>query len=324
MSKHTLTGNIKRHRAFHSRVLGNRRDVLVYLPPAYRRFSSRRYPVLYLHDGQNVFDAATSFAGVEWGVDETAERLIHQRLIEPLIIVAVANIGEERIHEYAPTPGVIEPKDHPRKRSRGLAPIYGQFLIEELKPFMDRKNIERSRMQNFTGLGGSSLGGLATLAMGIFYSEVFTRLIVMSPSIWWDDYAIFRLVGILGKKPPLKIWLDTGTDEPGWELARDLRNYLIDKGWQLGVDLDYSKLKAAPIAKRPGQHASNRPCDFCFHGRESCSRFPKGSETLLPVMRICRVAHGATARSSPHGRGRRIRWQRLRRRHGFWRSRLRG
>src|SRR6266498_2056788 len=192
-------GNIKRHRAFHSKVLGNRRDVLVYLPPGYRRFSSRRYPVLYLHDGQNVFDAATSFAGIEWGVDETAQRLIHRKLIEPLIIVAVANIGEERIHEYAPTPGVIEPKDHPRKHSRGLARIYGQFLIEELKPFIDKK-YRTKREAEFTGLGGSSLGGLATLAMGILYSEVFTRLIAMSPSIWWDDYAIFRLVGILGEK----------------------------------------------------------------------------------------------------------------------------
>ncbi|PYL07971.1 MAG: esterase, partial [Verrucomicrobia bacterium] len=108
MPKHTLTGNIKRHRAFASKVLGNRRDVLVYLPPGYSRFSRKRYPVLYMHDGQNVFDAATSFAGVEWGVDETAERLIRAKLIEQLIIVAVANMGEDRVHEYAPTPGVIE------------------------------------------------------------------------------------------------------------------------------------------------------------------------------------------------------------------------
>jgi predicted alpha/beta superfamily hydrolase len=244
MPKHTLTGNVKRHRAFHSKVLGNRRDVLVYLPPGYRRFSSRRYPVLYLHDGQNVFDAATSFAGVEWGVDETAQRLIHQKLIEPLIIVAVANIGEERIHEYAPTPGVIEPKDQPIKRSRGLAHIYGKFLIEELKPFID-KRYRTKREAEFTGLGGSSLGGLATLAMGIFYSEVFTRLIVMSPSIWWDDYAIFRLVGILGEKPSLKIWLDTGTAEPGWDLTRELCNYLIEKGWQLDIDLSYHEVEGA-------------------------------------------------------------------------------
>jgi predicted alpha/beta superfamily hydrolase len=244
MTKHTLTGNIKRHRAFPSKILGNRRDVLVYLPPNYRRFSLRRYPVLYLHDGQNVFDAATSFAGVEWGVDETAQRLIHRKLIEPLIIVAVANIGEERVHEYAPTPGVIEPKDHPKRRSRGLAHIYGQFLIRELKPFIDKKYRTMSDAE-FTGLGGSSLGGLATLAIGILYSEVFRRLIVMSPSIWWDDYAIFRLVGIVGEKPPLKIWLDTGTNEPGWEHTRNLCDYLIDKGWRLGVDVRYLEVKGA-------------------------------------------------------------------------------
>src|SRR5438093_5381694 len=132
MLKHTLTGNIKRHRAFHSKVLGNRRDVLVYLPPGYRRSLRRRYPVLYLHDGQNVFDAATSFAGVEWGVDETAQRLIRQKLIEPLIIVAVANTGEARVDEYAPTRGVIDAKAKRKQRSRGLAPQYGRFLIEEL------------------------------------------------------------------------------------------------------------------------------------------------------------------------------------------------
>ena len=137
MRKHTLTGNIKVHRAFQSRILGNRRDVLVYLPPGYRRFSRKRYPVLYLHDGQNMFDAATSFAGVEWGVDETAQRLIRQKLIEPLIIVAIANTGEDRIHEYAPTPARIDPPK--RKRSKGLLRSYGRFLIEELKPFIYRK-----------------------------------------------------------------------------------------------------------------------------------------------------------------------------------------
>src|SRR5260370_14070212 len=141
MPKHTLTGNIKRHRAFHSKVLGNRRDVLVYLPPGYRRFSSRRYPVLYLHDGQNVFDAATSFAGVEWGVDETAQRLIHRKLIEPLIIVTVANIGAERTPEYAPTPGVIEPTDPPTKRRPAPAPTYVPFLIEQFKPVTCTNNL---------------------------------------------------------------------------------------------------------------------------------------------------------------------------------------
>ena len=243
MLEHTLTGNIKQHRAFPSKTLGNRRDVLVYLPPDYRRFSRKRYPVLYLHDGQNVFDAATSFAGVEWGVDETAENLIRRHLIEPLIIVAIANTGANRIHEYAPTPGVIDTRSK-RMRSRGLARQYGQFLIEELKPYID-KRYRTKREAEFTGLGGSSLGGLVTMAIGILFPHAFRRLAVMSPSIWWDDFAIYRLVETIGEKPPLKIWLDTGTAEPGWEQAAELRDRLIEKGFRLGSDLQYTEVEGA-------------------------------------------------------------------------------
>jgi predicted alpha/beta superfamily hydrolase len=244
MAKHTLTGNIKRHRAFPSRILGNRRDILVYLPRGYRRFLRLRYPVLYLNDGQNVFDAASSFAGVEWGVDETAERLIRAKLIEPLIIVAVANMGEDRIHEYAPTSGVIDAKAKRKKRSRGLARQYGQFLIEELKPYIDQKYRTKPGPE-FTALGGSSLGGLVTLAIGMFYPQIFRRLMVMSPSIWWDNFAIYRLVDSINEKPPLKIWLDTGTAEPGWEQTRELANRLIEKGWKLHKDLEYIEAQGA-------------------------------------------------------------------------------
>ena len=244
MPKPTLTGNIKQHRAFPSKILGNRRDVQVYLPPGYRRFSTRRYPVLYLQDGQNVFDAATSFSGVEWGVDETAQRLIRKSSIEPLIIVAIANTGDNRFHEYAPTPGVIETKGKRKKRSRGLARQYGQFLIEELKPYIDKKYRTQPGPE-FTGLGGSSLGALVTLAIGILFPHAFNRLIVMSPSIWWDDFAIYRLVDLIEKKPPLKIWLDTGTAEPGWEQARTLRDQLIEKGWHLDIDLTYLEVEGA-------------------------------------------------------------------------------
>ena len=244
MPKHTLTGNIKRHRAFPSIILGNRRDVLVYLPPGYSRFSRKRYPVLYLHDGQNVFDAATAFAGVEWCVDETAECLIRGDAIEPLIIVAVANMGEDRMHEYAPTPGVIEVTPRRKKRSRGLARLYGHFLMDELKPYIDRK-YRTKREAEFTGLGGSSLGGLVTLAIGILYPQAFSRLMVMSPSVWWDDFAIYRLVDSIDQKPKLKIWLDTGTSEPGWEQTRELCTRLVEKGWNPFDDLHYLEANGA-------------------------------------------------------------------------------
>jgi len=244
MPPHTLTGNIQRHGAFPSKILRNRRDVLVYLPAGYRRFTGRRYPVLYLHDGQNVFDAATSFAGVEWGVDETAQRLIAAKLIEPLIIVAIANTGEERIHEYAPTPARIDPPK--RKRSKGLLRNYGRFLIEELKPFIDRR-YRTKREPEHTGLGGSSLGGLATLVLGLWFPNYFQRLIVMSPSIWWDDCVVYELVDALDEnaRPPLKMWLDTGTHEPGWERARVLRDRFVEKGWRLHDDLHYVEVEGA-------------------------------------------------------------------------------
>jgi predicted alpha/beta superfamily hydrolase len=242
MAKHTLTGNIKRHRAFPSRILGNRRDVLVYLPPGYGRFSRTRYPVLYLHDGQNVFDAATAFAGTEWGVDETAERLIRTKQIEPVIIVAVANVGEDRVHEYAPTAGVIETKGRRKKRSRGLALLYGQFLIEELKPYIDNRYRTKPEAE-FTALGGSSLGGLATLAIGLWFPDVFSKLIAMSPSVWWDNQVIVRTLKQLKTKLPLRIWLDTGTHEEGWERARTLCEALVEKGWNPDNDLQYLELE---------------------------------------------------------------------------------
>jgi predicted alpha/beta superfamily hydrolase len=244
MPKHTLTGNIRRHRRFPSKILGNRRDVLVYLPPGYSRFSRRRYPVLYLQDGQNVFDAATSFAGTEWSVDETAQRLIRENSIEPLIIIAIANIGEDRIHEYAPTAGVIDASAKRKKRSKGLGRKYGAFLIEELKPYID-KHYRTKPEAEFTGLGGSSLGALLTLSLGLWFPNVFSRLIAMSPSVWWDDQVILKMVNALDRKLPLKIWLDTGTSEPGWERARSLCAAFINKGWQPFDDLHYGEIEGA-------------------------------------------------------------------------------
>jgi predicted alpha/beta superfamily hydrolase len=244
MAEHTLTGNIQKLRNFRSKILANRRDVLVYLPRGYSRFSQQRYPVLYLQDGQNVFDAATAFSHVEWRVDETAQELIRKKLIQPLIIVAIANTGDERIHEYAPTRGVIDDTAKRKKRSRGMARHYGRFLTEELKPYIDR-HYRTKREARDTGLGGSSLGALLTLSIGLWFPDVFQRLIVMSPSVWWDNQVIVKMVDELPQKLPLKIWLDTGTHEPGWERARLLRDTLVERGWRLYDDLHYMEIEGA-------------------------------------------------------------------------------
>ena len=246
---HTFTGNIQHHSEFQSAILNNQRDIWVYLPPGYRRATRTRYPVLYLHDGQNVFDAATAFGGVEWKADETAQGLIKKRLIEPLIIVAVGGMGEDRIHEYTPTAAKIEPNGESDAQSRGLLRDYGRFLVEELKPFIDRTYRTRPDKDS-TGLGGSSLGGLASLVLSFWFPETFTRIATLSPSIWWDDCVIYRIIDEVEEAPrSSKIWLDTGTHEEGWEHAAHLRDQLVERGWRLHDDLHYKEVPGAEHAE---------------------------------------------------------------------------
>ncbi|MDQ3314512.1 MAG: alpha/beta hydrolase-fold protein [Verrucomicrobiota bacterium] len=263
MLDHTLTGNIQSHPDFPSKFLGNNRDVLVYLPPGYRRARTRRFPVLYLQDGQNVFDAATAFGGVEWGADETAQLLVNQKLIEPVIIVAIANAGEARLHEYTPTRGDIEKGK--RRRSKGLLREYGRFVINELKPFIDA-SYRTLTAADYTGLGGSSLGGLATIVLGFWHPDVFRRLAVMSPSIWWDDEVLYKMVEDIEEetKPPLKIWLDTGTNEPGWERTRVLCGGLLEKGWRLNNDLHYFEDEGAGHTEAAWAHRLDAALRFLY------------------------------------------------------------
>jgi predicted alpha/beta superfamily hydrolase len=231
--QHTITGDVRTHEGFHSRYLEHDRTVIVYLPPGYDPESADRYPVLYLHDGQNVFDRATS-VGEEWQVDETAQALISRGEIEPLIIEGVYNTGEHRIDEYAPTP-------RPDKGGGGHADDYGRMLVEELKPFIDATYLTLPSAAS-TAMGGSSLGGLLTMHLGLRYPTAFGRLAVLSPSVWWDDRVILREVAALPYKLPLRIWLDAGTAEGDDSVipdARALRDALVAKGWAEGADLAY-------------------------------------------------------------------------------------
>src|SRR6478672_12725552 len=146
--EHTLTGDVRTHERFHSRYLEHDRTIIVYLPPGYEPRSADRYPVLYLHDGQNVFDRATSI-GEEWHVDEVAQALITAGELEPLIVVGIYNTGVHRIDEYTPTPSAD---------GGGRAEDYGRMLVEELKPFID-STYKTLPSAASTALGGSSLGG---------------------------------------------------------------------------------------------------------------------------------------------------------------------
>ena len=229
---HTVTGDVRVHERFHSRFLSHDRTLVVYLPPGYDPTAARRYPVLYLQDGQNVFDRATAFAE-EWQVDESAQSLIAAGELAPLIIVGVYNAGASRVDEYTPT-------IQPHTGRGGHANEYGRMMVEELKPFIDRRYRTLSTAPH-TGLGGSSLGGLLTLHLGLRYPHVFSRLAVLSPSLWWDDRVIIREVKALKRKAPWRIWLDAGTSEGEGTVddVRALRDALVAKGWTIGDDLSY-------------------------------------------------------------------------------------
>ena len=237
---HVPAGRFEKHAGFTSVFLSPARDVLVYLPPGYDEEEERRFPVLYLHDGQNLFDPATSFIpGQDWRFHRTAEQLFAARAVEPLIIVGVYNTGASRIDEYTPT-------QVSHSRVGGKADAYGRLLVEELKPFVDTRYRTLTGAAH-TGLGGSSLGGLVSLHLGLRYPEVFSKLAVVSPAAWWDEREIVRRVRALAAKPPLRIWLDIGTQE-GRQAVRGatlLRDALVSRGWTLDDDLKYFEAEGA-------------------------------------------------------------------------------
>jgi predicted alpha/beta superfamily hydrolase len=220
---------------FHSEILPDDRVVSVYLPPQYPEQEERRFPVFYLHDGQNLFDGRTSYiAGKTWNAHTTADQLTEAGEIEPVILVGVANTGLRRMAEYTPT------RDF--KMGGGEGRSYGRLLIEELKPLIDRTYRTLPEAKN-TGLGGSSLGGLVSLYLGFAHPEVFGKIAVMSPSLWWDHRSILNAITQQATKPELRIWLDMGTAE-GVRHLRDadmLERLLVKRGWRTGVDLEYVK-----------------------------------------------------------------------------------
>jgi len=233
---HTLTGHIHILRRFRSAALDNTRSVSVYLPPDYfaEGAAQRRYPVLYMHDGQNLFDAATAFIpGHDWGVDETAEAFISSGRISPLIIVGIDHAGETRAQELTPTFDA-------RMKIGGQSGAYARMILEELKPYIDA-NYRTQPEREATGVGGSSLGGLISLYLGVRHPDVFGRLALFSPSLWWDRRRLLQEVRTMPARLPLRIWLDVGTEEGGGTLynTRMLKNALLRLGWQRGVDFEY-------------------------------------------------------------------------------------
>ncbi|HTX75918.1 MAG TPA: alpha/beta hydrolase-fold protein [Terracidiphilus sp.] len=228
---------LRLHRAFHSRFLPDDRDIVVYLPPDYDRHPERAYPVLYMHDGQNLFDPETSFIrGRTWQMREHADAAIEAGEVEPLILVGIYNTGDRRIAEYTP--------DRDWQRGGGEAESYGRLILDDLMPFIARHYRVRAGRE-FTGLGGSSLGGLVTLYLGLRFAEQFAKLAVLSPSVWWNHKSILGYVNEhapeIWERP--RLWLDVGERE-GRRTVQDaehLTRRLVANGWQRGETLHFER-----------------------------------------------------------------------------------
>jgi predicted alpha/beta superfamily hydrolase len=234
----SLTGDITVLRDFESKNLGNKRNISIYLPPDYKTSPGRRYPVLYCHDGQNVFDGATSYVpNKEWRIDEAAEALIKAGLIQPIIIVAIDNGQMERGNEYLPTKIKMGNNEF-----GGKADLYGRFLLEEVKAYIDKTYRTKPDASN-TALLGSSLGGVVTYYLGITHADKFSLLGVISPSVWVNNREMIKRTEALPKKLKLRIWIDMGTQE-GSDSVRDANDLFLGlqkKGWKPGKELVFYK-----------------------------------------------------------------------------------
>lgn len=222
--------------ALYSRFLPGRRMLRVYLPPGYQRTSPRRYPALYLQDGQKLFGET----GESWRLRQILDREIGVGKITPLVVVGIDHGGADgerdqtRIAEYTPVPD--------GQYGGGGGANYARMLMEEILPWTARQfRVRRGR--EHTGIGGSSLGALASLYVGLENRKIFGRIAALSPSLWWGGEWVFRFVEQMKQNsdPKPRIWLDMGEREGVAHVARaeKLRERLIAAGWKAEEQLHF-------------------------------------------------------------------------------------
>ena len=237
---------------FESKILGNKRQLTIYVPPGYGDREDR-YPVLYMQDGQNLFDDSRAFGGHSWRLREVADHAIGARTATPMIIVGIDHTHADRIHEFAPT------RDESRKAG-GKAGDYGRMLLEEIKPVIDATYRTRD---DHTSIGGSSLGGLVSLHLALRFPDEFRAAAVMSPSVWWNGRAILDEVdGFSAPRRP-RIWLDVGGRE-GRDTLNDvrlLRDRLKAKGWT-DATLHYFEDRRADHSERAWSARARKVLEF--------------------------------------------------------------
>ena len=242
-------GWIEHHRQFLSLRVEHPRDIIVWLPPNYYKDKRKRYPVLYMQDGQNLMDPNTAFLGVDWQINRTAAEFIRRKKMKEILIVGIYNTPS-REQEYT---GSLAGRH------------YADFVIHELKPLIDETYRTKTDAQN-TAVMGSSLGGLISFLFAWRYPDVFGKAGCMSNSFFWDDYNVLKeVMDYHGPKKQIRLYLDVGSKEvflrTGYE---QMVRLLEQKGFRKGIDLQYSVAKNGSHDEKSWGKRAWRPLTFLF------------------------------------------------------------
>jgi predicted alpha/beta superfamily hydrolase len=231
--------------SFQSKIVSYGQIVWVYLPPSYDENTLARYPVLYMHDGQNLFDPARAFGGNEWKVDETLDAAAEQQpaptSIREIIVVG-PEAGPDRNNLYTPTVD-------PTQGFGGEGDKYLQMLVTELKPQVDAM-LRTMPEREHTGILGSSLGGLISAYAGCTHADTYGLMGAMSPSTWWDSTVIITDVKAMGATRPQLVYVDSGDSGTSNDDVTDTANLAVafqGLGYAKGSTLDY-------LVQAGGQH----------------------------------------------------------------------
>ncbi len=231
---------------FTSTILGNTRGIWVYLPPSYNENTDAHYPVVYMHDGQNLFDPAAAFGGNTWQIDTAMNTGATDGSIAEAIIIGAENTSA-RMSEYTPVPdpGYDDGGD-------GNGANYLKMLITELKPKIDA-TYRTIPDRDHTFMMGSSLGGLITAYAGVERADIYGGVGVVSPSTWWDNNWIIGEVGTIGTHAVRanRVYLDSGNagaSNDDVTLTAQLAGVYEAQGYPLGATLDY-------LVQDGGQHS---------------------------------------------------------------------
>lgn len=248
VGRNDIVGTARIHIEFYSKGLSNHRNIIVWLPPGYKKMRNvkKKYPVLYMQDGQNIIDPATSFAGKDWRVDETVVRLAKARRMREIIVVGIYNT-KDRLEEYSDS---------------AKGELYLNFIVNELKPQID-SNYRTLPDRDHTAIMGSSMGGLISFIAGWKYDNIFSMVGCMSSSFYHDNEKVFDMViSYKGSRKKVKFYIDHGEDG----LIRGQRMFcrLTEMGYVIGKDIDYYYAPNAKHDESAWAERLERPLLFFF------------------------------------------------------------